>query len=851
MVPLGAAPAWSGEIVLPSNALERDTRIRGLYRTDSSGTGKGSLSVRWTDVHGRLVEQRKIPFELKGAAEVAFDLDLRRAVGMLNTLTVRFSFAGIDKSGAIDRRDEEATLPFIARPRHRTWWDYQIIMWQERRAEQYAILKSLGISAGMYRGDAQAPPEYLLRNDLRWYVENIATDFYSEYHRLFPDRPKNWKFLEAKRLYERDPSSKEAFIRQPSLSDPEWLARVRDRLVQAVRRNSPYRPLFYNLGDEPGIADLSAFWDFDLSESSLTQMRAWLKDQYGTLAVLNQQWGSGFQSWESVTPETTNEAMKRTDHNFSSWSDFKEWMDIAFARALKVGTDAVHSADPDAYSAIEGAQMPGWGGYDYSRLTRVVDAIEPYNVGSNVDIIRSLNPRVVMLTTAGMQGPWEKHRVWYELLHGSRGLILWDPKSEYVAEGGIVGPRGHDTRSYYTEIRGGVGALLINSERHTDPIAIHYSQASLRTEWMLEQRPKGEAWTKRSASSEEDSPFRWLRESYCRLIEDLGRQYKFVDSEQIERGELLRGGYRVLILPRSTALSEAEAAAMREFVGKGGVLIADGRPGLYDRHARHLSKAHLSDLFAGPLTAPITARASGQGKAIYVNLDLVNYYQDRLLGKEHGAHRQMGRVLEESLAAPEIRLSDESGNPVVGVQIHVFRNGGVRLVGLQSNPELSIASPSPSLSNKRFERPRTVVLTLAGDRFVYDVRAARALGKLRRLTVQLDPYEPTILSISTGAMPSLVISTPSRLRLGDTGQISLNLSRRSGAALHVFHVDVVDPSGNVASPYSGNIVAPNGRATVALPLALNDKVGRWEIRVKDLLSGQIKVASLQASWNGR
>jgi len=136
MVPLGAAPAWSGEIVLPSNALERDARIRALYRTDSSGTGKGSLSVRWTDVHGRLVEQRKIPFELKGAAEVAFDLDLRRAVGMLNTLTVRFSFAGIDKSGATDRRDEEATLPFIARPRHRTWWDYQIIMWQARRAEQ-------------------------------------------------------------------------------------------------------------------------------------------------------------------------------------------------------------------------------------------------------------------------------------------------------------------------------------------------------------------------------------------------------------------------------------------------------------------------------------------------------------------------------------------------------------------------------------------------------------------------------------------------------------------------------------------------------------------------------------------
>jgi hypothetical protein len=40
------------------------------------------------------------------------------------------------------------------------------------------------------------PRTFLLRNDLRWYAENIATDFYSEYHRYFPERPNNWKFVE-------------------------------------------------------------------------------------------------------------------------------------------------------------------------------------------------------------------------------------------------------------------------------------------------------------------------------------------------------------------------------------------------------------------------------------------------------------------------------------------------------------------------------------------------------------------------------------------------------------------------------------------------------------------------------
>jgi hypothetical protein len=682
---------------------------------------------------------------------------------------------------------------------------------------------------------------------LRWYVENIATDFYSAYHRAFPDRPKNWKFLEAKRLHSKDPSGHEAFKRDPSLSDPQWLKTIHDRLVTTVRSNAPYRPLFYNLADEPGIADLSAFWDFDLSQHSLTGMRSWLRERYGTLAALNQQWGSTFTGWDAVTPETTSQAMKRTDYNFSSWSDFKEWMDVAFARALKTGTDAVHSVDPMAYVAIEGAQQPGWGGYDYSRLTNVLDAIEPYDMAGNVELIRSFNPKMVMLTTAAQQGPWEKHRVWHELLHGSRGLILWDSKSEFVRPDGTIGPRGRDTEPYFKEIRGGLGALVINSERQSNPIAIHYSQPSLRTEWMLEQKPKGDAWDKRSASSDEGGPMRRLRESYCRLLEDLGRQYTFVTSEQIERGGLVKSGYRVLILPRSSALSETEAHAMRMFVERGGVLIADGNPGAYDAHARRLPTPYLSEFFGPPVTGPFTERSFGRGKAIYLRVDPLTYYRDRLLGKEKDVHGLMGRILDGTLGEPEFRLTDQSGRPVVGAEIQVFRNGNVRIIALQSNPELSLPDLglSEAVSNKRFEAPQSLVLTLPGDRFVYDVRAARAVGKQKRLALQLDPYEPIILTASSAAMPTLAISGPRRLRLGETGTFALNVVRPSPAAVHVFRLDIVDPSGNVVPHYSRNILATNGRATATLPLATNDKAGPWKIRVKDLLSGQNRMFSVE------
>src|SRR5215813_10573973 len=679
--------AWSGEIVLPAPALDRDAQIQARYRIDAPSTGRGTLIVTWTDVYSRLIEQRSIPVDLRGGSDVAFPLDLRRAVAMRNRLTVRLSLAADPKGGGV-AREEQAEAWFIARPPQPAWWDYQIIMWQAQTAEQYATLKKIGVTAGaaVYRSSEQAPPEALLQNDMRWYVENIATDFYSAYHRLLPDRPKNWKFLEAKRLYEKDPSSKETFKRDPSLSDPEWLTAIGERLAAAARSNAPYRPLFYNLGDEPGIADLSAFWDFDHSPHSLAGFRAWLRGRYGTLAALNRQWGSSHRSWDAVIPDGTTEAMQRADQNYSSWSDFKEWMDVAFARALQVGADAVHSVDPTAYVAIEGAQQPGWGGYDYARLSAVLDVIEPYSIGGNVELIRSLSPRTIILTTANAQGSQEKHRVWRELLHGSRGLILWDAKSEFVRSDGRLGPRGLDAEPYFTEIRRGAGALVINSERPLAPIAVLYSQRSLRLEWMDEQRPKGKAWTKRSASSDEDGPLRWRRESLSRLLEDLGRPYRFVTSEEVERGDLAKRGYRVLILSHALSLGDQEARAVQTFVEHGGVLMADGGPGVYDEHGRRLSTLRLPDFFGPPIVGLITERRFGRGRAIYVNADMTRYSRDRLTAQEPELYRTMGRILESALGAPEFRITGPLGQPVIGVETQAFRNGAVTLLAIQSNP---------------------------------------------------------------------------------------------------------------------------------------------------------------------
>lgn len=824
-----AATGSAAELILPGPALERNGEITAVYRTVGQATGKGELRLKWTDVYGRVIEDRAIPIELTDETEIRFPLDLRRAVAMQNDLQVHFSFDGLNKKGEKDHREENVEAHFIAKPPDVSWWDYMIIMWQGGSAEHFAGLEKIGVNAGKSNESSMDLPEFLLKNDLRWYVENMATDFYSEYHRYRKDRPYNWSLLQAKELYKKDPSTKEGLKRHPSFSDPAWLHSIHDRLIEGARTYSPYRPIFYNLADESGIAELAGFWDFDFSDHSLDAMRTWLRKRYGTLAALNRQWGSAFSTWNAATPDTTREAMKRTDENYSSWADHKEWMDISFADALKMGVDAIHSVDPKAYVGIEGAQMPGWGGYDYARLSATLDVMEPYDIGDNIEIIRSLNPKLAFVTTAFATGPWEKHRVWYELLHGARGHIIWDEKNDIIAPDGTVSARGREVAPYWNELRSGIGALLIASTRQAGPIAIHYSQPSLRTEWMLAQRSKGDAWMERMSWTERgDNDFLRLRDSYCRLIEDQGLQYKFVAYNQLAEGELLKGGYRVFILPRSSALSPGEAQAIVEFVHQGGTLVVDGDAGTFDEHSRHLAQSSLAGLLNGD---------TGRGKVIRMNA--LGYDQQRVLGTEAQLQQSMGQIVAEAGVHPSFRVAGANGRPVAGVETHEFRNGGATIVGLLNNPPIEVdeLGPLKVKSQQRFEKPQAVRLIAPEEMYAYDIRRAKPLGRLKQLSITVDPYEPTLIAFTPTAMPALHVTAPGRIARGETARLSVALDGASSAATHVFHIEVLNPAAAAVPYFSGNILASGASTQKTLPFAKKDATGIWTIVVHDLLSG--------------
>ena len=129
--------------------------------------------------------------------------------------------------------------------------------------------------------------------------------------------------------------------------------------------------------------------------------------------------------------------------------------------------------------------------------------------------------------------------------------------------------------------------------------------------------------------------------------------------------------------------------------------------------------------------------------------------------------------------------------------------------------------------------------------FWFEAGLWRLLGKLEQVRATLDPYEPAIFAIAPSIMPELELSAPSRVKRGETAALGVSFAAATPAARHVLHIDLVNPSGQTVGYYSGNLLAPEGRAGKLIPIALNDAAGQWEIRVKDLLTGQSRTSKLE------
>ena len=605
----------------------------------------------------------------------------------------------------------------LAAPARAGWDTYKVILWQDHGPAARRALPALGVDAGLIVGqrgtfDAAAlrrSAETFTELGLGFYVENIATDFYAAYHRWTPEHPVEWAFRQTKARFLHDPMNPANFLRMPSLADAAWQARIAARLAAHAATLADLHPLYYSLGDETGIADLAAAWDFDVAPASLAGFRVWLHGQYGSLAALNAEWGTRFADWSAVQPETTDSILRCTEGRFAPWADFKAWMDVAFARAVQAGTEAVHEGDPQALAALEGGQVPGWGGYDYTLLAPALDAMEIYGAGEAPSLARAFHPGLVVLATSFGLGPREAAGVWRAALLGSRGTIIWDSEASFVRPDGTPGPRARTLAPVFADLHGEVGRRLIAAVPVAGPAAVLYSPESFRLAWALdrqaEARATGADWAARDAAREdEDSPWRDSLVAAAESLRRLGMPPRFVSPAMLEAGALRDGAIRVLLLPRAVALADAAVAAIRAFAAHGGLVLADAPPGRFD--ARGTRREAL----------PLAAVA-------------------RLL--PGFAPRTLEPPLASAGATAAFPLAGPDGQPPADVATFLYRDGNATLLALHR--DLPAEGPLPP--------PETVAVTLPRPALVRDLRGTAAAVRTGRVVLHLDAVTPALLQI--------------------------------------------------------------------------------------------------------
>jgi Beta-galactosidase./Beta-galactosidase trimerisation domain. len=885
-------------IQLNKTYVKKEDFFGGYLSLDSGVKRNGVLTVTQSDTYGRVVDVFKFDACADGD-RLYFEFPLEKTITLVNFIDVKFAA----DDGAVYAAPK---FEFIVTPDVCELDDYNVVMYYPYANENQNKLRDIGITAGQTQSSRAMPNDESLgkariwwQNNFRFYVDQIALEYYANYHSPVHD-PKDKLLIAAKEQYKANKNDKSAFVRNPSFFDTDALDRAMKRIDSAVSTQKKFKPLIYTT-DECGVTDLVTAWDFCFDERTLAAMRVWLLEQYGNLDNLNKEWDTDFATIDDVVPFTTDEIMARDNRNLAPWADHRHFMNKAFADAVVKAREQAHVSDPEAKWGLVGCQMPApFGGYDYWLLEKSVDVFEPYNIGNNREIIRSINPVKPCITTSFGHSDDEVWRLWHQMLHGDRGIIIYDEENRYMNEDGSPTEMGLRCKPVYNELISGVVKQYTHSSELPSKAAIHYSHASITAFWELEIKRMKANWVNRGSGTDRfDSDFLRLRESAIKLLEDNHAAYKFTAYAELENGAFEKEDIDVLFLPQSIAMSKKEIGAVKRFVNAGGTVVADFSCALMDEHCKELEGGALDDFFGisgsciwgkpsetslKPITAlpaefawakpiisvpkvsfaplaqtDITVAADalalfagedgspavivknhGAGRTIYLNIDVTNYHRWRLKDDEGDTIRALyNAILATADIAPYTPLVTAENGDASSLEVFNRRSGDMEIIAVHRNYQLRVSELGPPeyQDMSGLQKAFDVEINLGAKKAVYDLRNGKFLGNTGKVKLNMPVWEPIIITAFDREVKSLTLTAPEKTKKGAIAALNVTVDTLTPADTHIIRFTVNGPDGKEIQYYNANITAPYGKARHSFPLAADAAVGKYQIKVTDRATG--------------
>ena len=625
-------------------------------------------------------------------------------------------------------------------------WQYKTDVRKDLPLYRQVNLRGFHIDGGA--GD-HSRVKFAIDNKLPYYVDHAA---HKGYLHLTPRTGRN-RVLRKKGI----------IARPHSLADPKTIEILKGHLRRNISTTKAGPVVAYAFDDEVSLGSFNSPAEVDGSPLSVAAYRRWLRKTYRSIGNLNETWATAFSGFEQVRPVSFEDVRRRhtggplAKWNLAPWMDWRSYMDTQFAECMSILTRYANSLDPATPAGFVGGQQPApYGGYDYSKLCKSIQWIESYDIGGTCEILRSLwrddrRPYVQTWFSTGDAGK-DAWFLWYYLLHGNRGVIAWPDKggSWFRHKDGKIAEFVRANAGTIREVQSELSRAILDTgtKFDADPIAVYYSHPSVQATWAMDVVTHGGTWPNRSSGLDNTCQSAAKnRVAWFKLLEDCGFQYNVVTSGQVAAGELTGGGYKVLIVNRVAAMSDAEAAAIRKFAAAGGTVIADHLTGVLTEHGvgrraggaldalfgirRDEPKGYLGGrgiteidgekyrkpfiqrlMYAGALrhkgivvfergtkaaagkagatvgSADVVIRnRAGRGRTVYLNLTPIAYYDlNYRLGAIGQAWRDLlAGLLAESGLRPRARaLAD--GKPIPLAELVYWRKGKRLVVGLVKNP---------------------------------------------------------------------------------------------------------------------------------------------------------------------
>lgn len=659
--------------------------------------------------------------------------------------------------------------------------------------------------------------------------------------------------------------AKEGLVRQPCLSDPSYVASERKRLTEWMQRFRADGVLDYSLGC-PAYLCVS---DENICQCAhcLSAFRGQLRANYGDLQTLNNAWGTSFADWEELRPATREESLQ-SGHP-ASWVEFRMFMDGVFTGYTCGLRDTIRGVDVQARVGFCAQHDdPFMRGYDWAALARGMDWLVVSLDAALEAKLRSFRQKEgsIALSVNG-DAPLSPERArwlpWHALASGCDALWFLEPfgNAFHAAPHAALLPDGRHAAHFeafclaYAAIEKGLDTLLLSAEPAKARVAVYDSRASLYCA---------------AAAPDFGTRYNDAQAGIVHLLNGLGIGFDFVSAEDVRAGRL--AAYALLVLPMALALGDDEVSAISDFGNRGGHVIADLLPGIYDAHgvernvpplagllgvkyaksailpipetarasvpgAQDGAEALIGEIVADPRVSADTAQAGAvAGEApLWLRQDtpqgirlLLNHPFPALTAGDDPTTMQGLRVLlREVLAdagiAPDIALVVPEDGWLPGERRR-YRFGDADILLIVRAPE---GGPEQETLRLDFEK---------GDS-VYDLISGLPLrGKHARF--RIGHGEAALLARLPYVVESLEVMVPESVMQGDRLPFQVRVKAGGGmCGPHLVFVTLETIQGEDLKEYAGTVRCEGGRGEGFIPLARNERLGHYVIRARDLLSG--------------